>query len=292
MCLATRRTYRLDSAADRDVLADVPCRRGGTDRLVLIHLIADYGPGDLAAAEVRARLAVHLPGADVAYTPVAPFDTVAAGFCVAQLARGEGPAERLIYHNVAPREDVDDPRPDNEGEPLVAARLDNGVLVVGVAAGSTFAFVADAVQEAFEVAVPPSGSQFRSRDAFPALLPGLLAGGAALRARELEPGGLPRVPERVVAYVDGYGNLKTTWTQPPADPGTRLRVRIGEAEAQATVGDGTFAVPAGELSFAPGSSGWATNGGEVRWYELLARGGSAAELFGFPSPGTPVELLV
>jgi len=258
---------------------------------VLVYLVADYGPGDLAAAEVRARLALHLPGASVTYTPVGPFDTVAAGFCVAQLALGEGPAERLVYHNVAPRQDDDDARPDNEGEPLVAARLANGVLVVGVAAGCTFSFLADEVEDMFEVAVPPSGSQFRSRDAFPAVLPGLLAGEESLRAAVVPPSRVPAVPEHAVAYVDGYGNLKTTWSKAPAEPGTRLRVRVGEAEADATVGDGTFDVPAGELSFAPGSSGWATRGGgERRWYELLARGGSAAELFGFPAPATPVEV--
>ena len=258
---------------------------------MLVHLVADYGPGDLAAAEVRARLAVHLPGADVTYTPVGPFDTVAAGFCVAQLALTEGPAERLIYHNVAPREDRDDPRPDNEGEPLVAARLRNGVLVVGVSAGSTFAFVADEADEVHEVVVPATGSQFRSRDAFPALLPRLLAGDRSLLGAPLDPAALPGVPARVVAYVDGYGNLKTTWQEVAAEVGARLRVRVGDVEAEAVVGGGTFAVPAGELSFAPGSSGWHGRAGQRRWYELLARGGSAAELFGSPAPGTPVEVL-
>lgn len=58
------------------------------------------------------------------------------------------------------------------------------------------------------------------------------------------------------------------------------------------VSDGTFAVAAGEQSFAPGTSGWATrDGGVIRWYDLLARGGNAAELFGFPAAGTPVEVL-
>ncbi|WP_127128699.1 SAM-dependent chlorinase/fluorinase [Georgenia sp. SYP-B2076] len=259
---------------------------------MLVHLVADYGPGDLAAAEVRSRLAVHLPGADVTYTPVGPFDTVAAGFCVAQLALGDGPAERLVYHNVAPREDRQEPRPDNEGEPLLVARLTNGVLVVGVSAGATFAFVAEEAVEVYEVAVPPSGSQFRSRDAFPALLPGLVAGDRSLRAADVDPAGLPAVPRRVVAYVDGYGNLKTTWHEVTADPGTRLRVRVGTVEAEAVVGDGTFAVPPGELSFAPGSSGWDTrDSGRRRWYELLARGGDAAALFNFPTPGTPVEVV-
>jgi hypothetical protein len=260
---------------------------------VLVHLVADYGPGDLAAAEVHSRLALHLPGADVSYTPVGPFDTVAAGFCVAQLALGGGPPDMLVFHNVAPREDDDDPRPDNDGEPLVAARLANGVLVVGVAAGATFAFLRDEVDELHEVDVPQTSSQFRSRDAFPALLPRLVAGDASVLGERLDPAALPPVPERAVAYVDGYGNLKTTWLKPPADPGTRVRVRIGEVELDATVGGGTFAVPAGELSFAPGSSGWTTRtGDELRWCELLARGGSAAELFGGPEPGTAVEVVV
>ncbi len=259
---------------------------------MLVHLIADYGPGDLAAAEVRACLAVHLPDAKVMYTPVGPFDTVAAGFCVAQLALGEGPDDRLVYHNVAPREDDDDPRPDNEGEPLVAARLSNGVLVVGVASGSTFAFVREEIEQAHLVAVPATGSQFRSRDAFPALLPRLLAGDATVLGDALDLDRVPSVPSRVVAYVDGYGNLKTTWQEPPADAGRRVRLRIGDIESDAVVSDGTFAVPAGELSFAPGSSGWTTRDGDRRrWCELLARGGSAAELFGFPTPGTPVEVL-
>ena len=258
---------------------------------MLIHLVADYGPGDLAAAEVRGSLAVHLPGADVTYTPVGPFDTVAAGFCVGQLALGDGPSERLVYHNVAPREDQDDPRPDNDGEPLLVARLTNGVLVVGVAAGDTFAFVSDEIEQVHEVAVPPSGSQFRSRDAFPALLPRLLGGDPAALAAPVERDRLPGVPPQVVAYVDGYGNLKTTWHEVPVEVGTRVRVRVGDVESDALVGGGTFDVPAGELSFAPGSSGWQTRSGRRQWYELLARGRSAAELFGSPGPGTRVELV-
>ncbi|MFH5823377.1 hypothetical protein [Georgenia sp. AZ-5] len=259
---------------------------------MLVHLVADYGFGDLAAAEVRSRLAVHLPGADVTYTPVSPFDTVAAGFCVGQLALGGGPAECLVYHNVAPREDRTEPRPDNEGEPLLAARLTNGAHVVGVAAGCTFAFVAAEVEHLHEVAVPPTGSQFRSRDAFPELLPRLLAGDRSVLAAALDPARLPAVPDRAVAYVDGYGNLKTTWREAPAEPGTSVRVRVGAIEADAVVGGGTFAVPPGALSFAPGSSGWVTrDGGRVRWYELLMRGGNAAALFGFPTPGTPVRVV-
>src|SRR5918997_440746 len=59
---------------------------------MLVTVVADYGIGDLAFAEVRQRFAVLLPDAVVAAIPVPPFDTVSAGFCIAQLAFGEGPA--------------------------------------------------------------------------------------------------------------------------------------------------------------------------------------------------------
>jgi hypothetical protein len=37
-----------------------------------------------------------------------------------------------------------------------------------------------------------------------------------------------------VAYVDGYGNLKTTWTQPPAPLGQEIQITIGDKTATAT----------------------------------------------------------
>ena len=56
---------------------------------MLVHVVADYGPAvDLAFAEVAQRLRAELPGATIVATPVGPFDTLAAGFVVAQLALG------------------------------------------------------------------------------------------------------------------------------------------------------------------------------------------------------------
>jgi S-adenosylmethionine hydrolase len=257
---------------------------------VLISVVADYGAGDLAFAEVAQRLALHLPGADVVPVPVAPFDTLAAGFCVGQLALTDGPADRIVYVNVAPRADTEDPRPGNEGEELVAARLPGGVLVAGPNAGHTFSFVAPhaALQQ---VRIPETGSQFRSRDAFPALVARLAAGEEEILGPELPPGAVPDVPARTVAYVDGYGNLKTTWTSPPAEVGERVEVRVGGTGGWATVSDGTFAVPEGEVAFAPGSSGWpAPDGAEQRFYELFLRGASAAEHFACHTTGAPVEV--
>jgi len=259
---------------------------------MLVHVIADYGVGDLAAAEVRQQLALHLPGADVTYTPVPPFDTVGAGFCVAQLALTPGPAERLVYCNVAPRADTDAPRPENEGERLLAARLPDGTYVVGVDAGHVFSFLRSETDTFTELVIPQTGSQFRSRDAFPALLPRVLKGDAE-EVGTVDAARIPAPPERSLVYVDGYGNLKTSWSEPPAPVGSVVTLRVGGVGAEAMVSDGTFDVPAGTLAFAPGSSGWTRrDGSEVRWYEILLRGGNAAEVLNHPEPGTPINVRV
>jgi S-adenosylmethionine hydrolase len=257
---------------------------------VLITVVADYGIGDLAFAEVRQRFARLLPEAVVAAIPVPPFDTVSAGFCIAQLAFGEGPDDRVVYANVAPRQDEDRPREDNAGERLVAARVGSGVLVVGVAAGASMSFLAAEGVPLRAVNVSDAGSQFRSRDVFPPAVAGLVRGEDGLLGDEVT---VAPAPERSVVYTDGYGNLKTSWYDAPAPSGTTVRVRIGDAEAEAMVSDGVFTVPAGTVSFAPGSSGWprGDGGGDRVSYELFLRGGDAAELFGRPASGTPIEII-
>ena len=257
---------------------------------MLITVVADYGIGDLAFAEVRQRFALLLPEAVVAAIPVPPFDTVSAGFCIAQLAFGEGPGDRVVYANVAPRQDSESPREDNAGERLVAARLDSGVLVVGVAAGASMSFLAAEGVPLHAVNVADAGSQFRSRDVFPPAVAGLVGGDEDLLGDVVT---VAPAPERSVVYTDGYGNLKTSWYDPPAPSGTTVRVRIGDAEAEAMVSDGVFTVPAGTVSFAPGSSGWprGDGGGDRVSYELFLRGGDAARLFGNPASGTTVEVV-
>ena len=255
---------------------------------MLLTVVADYGTGDLAFAEVHQHLARLLPEADVVHLSVAPFDTVSAGFCVAQLALTDGPPDRVVYVNVAPRQDTDAPREENAGERLVAARLPSGVLVVGVLSGASLSFLAGEDVPLRAVEVPEHGSQFRSRDVFPAAVAALARGDDDLLGGVV---GCPPAPERSLVYTDGYGNLKTSWHEAPAEPGSRVRVRIGGRSAEAVVTDGVFTVPAGEVSFAPGSSGWQTPGGGTRaFWEVFARGASAAALFDEPAAGTAVEV--
>ena len=259
---------------------------------MLVHIVADYGHGDLAFSEVVQRIRIHLPDAELVLTPVPAFSTLAAGFCIAQLGLNEAPPGTLIYHNVAPREDDADARPGNAGERLSYARLPTGVRVIGVHAGHTLAFIRDEAEKLRWAATPAEGSQFRSRDLFPQAAAAIALGVAGTLGEDIEREDVPDIPANRIAYIDGYGNLKTTTRFDPARvrPGTAYRVDVGSISRDAIASDGTFAVPHGQLAFAPGSSGWRTRRtGTVRWMELFLRGGNAWEAFGRPPVGTGIS---
>ncbi|MDQ4081752.1 MAG: SAM-dependent chlorinase/fluorinase, partial [Actinomycetota bacterium] len=212
---------------------------------MLVHIVADYGHGDLAFAEVVQRIKSLLPDAEPVLTPVPPFATLAAGFCVAQLGLNEAPAGTIVYHNVAPREDDEDAREDNEGERLAFARLPTGVRVIGVNAGHAFSFVRDAAEEMRWAAVPAEGSQFRSRDLFPQAAAAIAVGEPDALAAKIDHADIPDVPTRRVAYVDGYGNIKTSIPSRGGKKTLKVRVRIGGAQHEAIASDGSFSVEPG-----------------------------------------------
>jgi hypothetical protein len=258
---------------------------------VLVHIIADYGIGDLAFAEVVQRIKLHLPDAEPVLVPVPAFATVAAGFCIAQLGLHAGPPGTIIYHNVAPRQDDPGARSANAGERLAYARLVTDVHVIGVNAGYAYSFIKDAAKELRWVASPTEGSQFRSRDMFPQAAAAITRGVLDTLGDNIDSSSIPELPSSALAYVDGYGNMKTTiaYNAHTVTPGKRIRIRIGEEEHEAIISDGTFAVPEGQLAFAPGSSGWGLpNGGNVRWMEIFLRGGNAWRLFQQPPNGSSV----
>jgi hypothetical protein len=260
---------------------------------MLIHIIADYGQGDLAFAEVVQRIKLYLPDAEPILTPVPAFATLAAGFCIAQLGLNEAPAGTLIYHNVAPREDDSQARAGNAGEQLAFARLPTGVRVIGVNAGYAFSFIRDAAVELRWAAAPAEGSQFRSRDLFPQAAAAIALGQPDALAADVALTDIPDLPEHSIAYIDGYGNLKTTIKHGSqnAHQADHVWVQIGAVEQAAILSDGSFAVESGQLAFAPGSSGWADAQGQAtRWMELFLRGGNAWELFDKPANGAVIQI--
>ncbi len=260
---------------------------------MLVHIIADYGFGDLAFAEVVQRIKLHLPDAEPILTPVPAFATLAAGFCVAQLGLNKAPTGTIIYHNVAPREDDEQARAGNAGERLAFARLSTGVRVIGVNAGYAFSLVRDLAEELRWAAVAAEGSQFRSRDLFPQAAAAIALGQPDALGELISPSDIPDVPLNCIGYIDGYGNLKTTikYDASKASDGSSIRLQIGEVEQEAIASDGSFAVEPGQLAFAPGSSGWTDAQGEfTSWMEVFLRGGNAWELFNRPAIGTPIQI--
>ncbi|MGK7947534.1 MAG: S-adenosyl-l-methionine hydroxide adenosyltransferase family protein [Xenococcaceae cyanobacterium] len=252
---------------------------------MFISLIGDYGNGDPAFAEVMQRLNQKLPKAQIHCLSVPPFSTLATGFWIAQLGLNPGAPGRLIYHNCAPRQDNPEARANNEGEGLTYVKLPHEVIVVGVLAGYTLSFIKQEALQINSVKVSRGGSQFRSRDVFPQAAAAIAQGDFSLLGETINPEQIPDRPTDRVAWIDGYGNIKTTIAASNVDLplSTKVTVRVGDIVSDAIYSDGSFRVPEGNLAFAPGSSGWPTKNREkVTWMELFLRGGSAWERFSKP----------
>lgn len=261
---------------------------------MFISLIADYGTGDPAFMEVTQRLLTDLPQARTYWLSVPPFSTLATGFWIAQLGLNSGPQERLIYHNCAPRQDDPEARRDNEGEGLTYVLLPNGVKVVGVNAGFTLSFIKHHAKQANIINVSRGGSQFRSRDVFPVAATAIAQDDFALLGNALNPEQIPDAPLDRIAWVDGYGNIKTTIPDHliTLEPEKKVVIRIGDVVSDAIYSDGSFKVPEGTLAFAPGSSGWTDfDGTPIRWMELFLRGGNAWERFAKPKINQQVTVI-
>lgn len=260
-----------------------------------IHVICDYAPGDLAWAEVNSAMMAQMPDDVGLYcTSVGSFDTISTGFVVGQLSLSKAelrPENMIIFANCAPRRDKKEARSNNAGEGLLLAMLKNGVQVLAVNSGYSMSFIREQVEELWTVDCQEEGSQFRSRDFFPTALARLLKNDAALKISKLEAKDVIRdYPEEVIAYIDSFGNLKTTIRADHSlisslKPGERVKVRIGTVARTATVATGSFNVMEGDLAFAPGSSGH-----DNRFWEFFQRGGSASAEFGHPHVGSNIVI--
>ncbi len=104
----------------------------------LIHVVADYGPGDEPFVDLTRRLAIVAPTAEVVLTPVC--DSLAGGFCVARLALGDGPPHRLVVHDIAARVCGNAQRRE------CAGWTRDGVTIVGPDTGWSWSFVASEIR--------------------------------------------------------------------------------------------------------------------------------------------------
>jgi S-adenosylmethionine hydrolase len=161
----------------------------------------------------------------------------------------------------------------------VYAELANGVKIVGVNAGYCFSFIKSQISHICQVNVANKGSQFRSRDFYPEAVVGIAVGDENFIGTDIKTDSIPDVPANRIAWIDGYGNLKTTvrYSSIHLTPGQPVIIDLNGMKRTAFFTDGTFSVMEGELAFAPGSSG-----GEDKFMEIFLRGLSAWKEFGKP----------
>ena len=256
---------------------------------LLVQLIADYGVGDPAFGEVTQKLHLLDPSLKVVPTSIPRFSTIATGFWTAQYALVHPAPGMVIYTNTAPRKDNKESRQQGEGERLIYAKLTNGIAIVGVHAGYCFSFVKSYIADLHMVNVANKGSQFRSRDFYPEAVAAVARGKLDMLGEKLDPASIPDVPQSHVAWIDGYGNMKTTVRSSAVTykPGDVLTLTINGISRPALYTDGTFSVREGQLAFAPGSSG-----GEDRFMEIFLRGLSAHQEFDYPSVETEFTISI
>ncbi len=259
---------------------------------VQIYVIADYGKGDPAFAEVYQFVSNLLPHADIKEVHVDPLNTTNTGFWINQLAlnhaklqaSGDLTKKTYFYVNTAPRRDNKDARRNNEGEGLVYAKLKTGLEIVGVFADDVFSLVKPLIEELRVIDIRRDGDQFRSRDIFPYALKDIVNGNYSILGKKMDISSIQDPESGIIAHVDGYGNIKTTYM--PSDlghltPGDEVKVVARDLDLCAAYVGGIFGVKEGQLCVAPGSSGEKGN----RFIELSVRHGSAAAALGHPKPG-------
>lgn len=254
----------------------------------LLHNVSDYGIGDPAFSEVSQRLLNFFADFQIINTSVPKFNTVATGFWISQLALGEHPDEMMIFSNTAPRKDKLVERVANAGEKFTYALLKNGVEITAVNAGFCFSFIKPFIKTLAEIKVKNHGSQFRSRDFYPQTTAEIARGNKDILGKELSIDLIPDFPTNQIAWVDGYGNIKTTIRRSLVKfkDGDKVEVDIGGVVRVAVVAKGSFAVCQGELAFSAGSSGY-----DDPFMELFLRGSNAFDHFRRPRWDSEIKLL-
>lgn len=256
---------------------------------LIIQLIADYGIGDPAFAEVVQKLTYLDKDIRVDTISVPAFSTIATGMWISQLSTVNAFSGLIIFSNTAPRKILPGFSEQASFGHLVYTKLDNGVIIVAVNSGYCLSFIKPLVKTLHMVNVANHGSQFRSRDYYPDAVVGIAHGEKKYIGAETGVTAIPDAPENLVGFVDGYGNLKTTLRQSKSTipVGSGVTISVGTMKKQGVVADETYKVQDGDISFAPGSTG-----GEDRFMEIWVRGGSAWEAFGKPKVETPFSVTI
>lgn len=269
-----------------------------TNSAILLHVICDYAAGGLEFGEISSQLQNHLEnphGVRIHPTSVPPLDTMAIGFVTQQYAFAPHHGKMFIYGNAAPRRDKNTAKKDNSDNGIQYVRLDNDVEIVNVYSEFAFGFVKSHVVEYRNIDCPNGGSQFRSRDFFPERVARLINGDRSVLTDELDINDIPEIPNNLVAWTDGFGNMKTTMRKSDLEKagyktGDKVQVILNGVSMLGVIATGGFSVDRGVLAVNAGSSGY-----DDPFIELFLRvhhmkEKTAAVRFDYPEGGTELEI--
>jgi len=267
----------------------------------LLHHIDDYVSGGLEFAEIDTRLVAginHPEKVLIHDTSVPSLDTMALGFVTGQLAFAPTHGKRVvIYGNCAPRRTSEKAQKNNIDHGIKYAKLKNGVEIINVWSDYAFGFVKSEIVEFKDINCPNSGSQFRSRDFFPLAVAKIVNGDYSDLGADLPIEEIPEIPNNMVAWTDGFGNVKTTMRMSDLEdmglnPGDKVQVIINGVNMVGVVSIGGFQVDRGVLAINAGSSGYDNPFIELflRVHQIAEK--TAAVRFGYPVGATTLTIKV
>lgn len=272
-----------------------------SEKNILLHHIDDYVSGGLEFAEIDTRLFSNIAEPEkvlIHDTSVPSLDTMALGFVTGQLAYADTNGRRMvIYGNCAPRRTSDKARKNNFDHGIKYAKLKNGVEIINVWSDHAFGFVKKDIVEFRDINCPNSGSQFRSRDFFPLAVAKIINGDYSELGAQLPVEEIPDIPSNMIAWTDGFGNMKTTMRMSDIkklglQPGDKVQVILNNVSMVGVVSIGGFQVDRGVLAINAGSSGYADPFIEffLRVHQISEK--TAAVRFGYPTGATEFEIKV
>lgn len=230
----------------------------------LLHVVCDYKAGGLEFGEILTKFYQHLDQANqllIHQTSVPPLDTMALAFVTAQYALADFSGRMFIYGNAAPRRSETKAVKNNQDHGILYARLKNGAEIINVNSDYAFGFVKDQIEEFRGIDCPNSGSQFRSRDFFPEAISKIVNGDYSGLTDKLDIADIPEIPNNLVAWTDGFGNIKTTMRESDLKKlglksGQQVQVILNGVSMLGIVAVGGFSVDRGVLAINIGSSGY------------------------------------
>ncbi len=269
-----------------------------TQPSTLLHVVCDYVAGGMEFGEITNRLQYHLQNPHeirIHPTAVPSLDTMAVGFVTAQYAFSPHEGRMFLYGNAAPRRGSSQAKKNNDDNGIQYARLKNGVEIVNVYSEFAFGFVKKEIVEYRRIDCPEGGSQFRSRDYFPERVARLINGDRSILTTELDVASIPEIPHNLVAWTDGFGNIKTTMRKSDLDKmklkvGQSVQVILNGVSMLGVVATGGFSVDRGVLAVNAGSSGFDDPFVELFLRVHHMREKTAAVRFDYPEGGTEFEI--